>query len=63
MGRQAKLKQQRRQASENPKDSAAPPAHFDQTQFVQQLEHQGYQLQKTQQAPELPNNNSAAPQL
>ena len=64
MGRQAKLKQLKRQASENPsKEALAPKPDFTPTQFVQQLETSGYKLQQAQHSPEVPHQNQPTPQL
>ncbi|MBZ8179342.1 hypothetical protein [Oscillatoria salina] len=55
MGKQAKLKQQRREAKAKP-SSESPKPKYDSTQFVKQLERQGYQLKKGKPSPELPDS-------
>lgn len=70
MGKKAKLKKQRRQQQVNNVNNSTPK--YDQTQFVEQFTHMGYQVQidpklqpKTNRgniAPELPRNE-VEPQL
>ncbi|HEY9873218.1 MAG TPA: hypothetical protein V6D12_07265 [Candidatus Obscuribacterales bacterium] len=56
MGRNAKLKKIRREASSQPELSNQPQSQpdLDPTQFVQELERQGYQLKKVEHCPEIP---------
>ncbi len=63
MGRQAKLKKQRKQAQNNP--SVEPTTSLDEadsTAFVKHLEQEGYHLKDIQQSPEIPDN-SVNPQI
>lgn len=53
VGRQARLKKIRQEASEQP----PVPESSEPTQFVKQLERQGYNLKQIQRSPELPNDN------
>ncbi|HEY9850082.1 MAG TPA: hypothetical protein V6D28_11525 [Leptolyngbyaceae cyanobacterium] len=63
MGRKAKIKQQKRLASENrSSEQTKPIAEFDRTEFVQQLKVQGYNLEQIQRSPEIPENRPK-PQL
>lgn len=62
MGRKAKLKQLKRQASENSATEVSHP-NFDNTQFVRELKQQGYDLKQMQQSPEVPDRNQPNPQL
>jgi hypothetical protein len=64
MGRQARLKQLKQKASGKPSQEVAKPLpDFDQTQFVQQLKRQGYDLDLTKSCPEIPDSNRPSPQL
>lgn len=63
MGRKARLKQIRREAINNPSPESAPKADFDNTQFVDQLERQGYKLQEIQRSPSVPESNKSLPQM
>ncbi|MFB2967662.1 hypothetical protein ACE1CD_01695 [Aerosakkonema sp. BLCC-F183] len=63
MGRKARLKQLRREAISNPSPESASKADFDNTQFVDQLERQGYKLQEIQHSPSVPESNKSMPQL
>ena len=61
MGRKAKIKKARKQASKQ--KCAQPQPKNDNTKFVRQLERQGYQLKNNiQRSPELPDNK-VDPQL
>lgn len=63
MGRKAKIKQQKRLASENQSSEQTKPiTEFDRTEFVQQLKVQGYNLEQIQRSPEIPENRPK-PQL
>lgn len=63
MGRQAKLKKQRKQAQHQPEiDSNPPPEDADPTAFVKHLEKEGYQLKAAQKSPEIPDH-SVKPQI
>lgn len=57
MGRQAKLKKDRRDAKLSPPSDSTPPLDAEPTQFVQQLEQQGYHLQQAIRSPELPDQH------
>ena len=64
MGKKAKLKQLRREAKDKASEVEAKPLqNFEQTQFVEQLKQQGYNLKQIQQSPEIPTSNRATPQL
>lgn len=64
MGKKAKLKQLRREAKEkNSEVEPKPLQNFAQTQFVEQLKQQGYNLKQIQQSPEIPNSDRGNPQL
>lgn len=55
MGRKAKLKQLRRQSQGQPQSSVSTqPPHFESTQFVQQLQVEGYKLDQAQHSPDVP---------
>lgn len=55
MGRKAKLKQIRRQNKRQEQSQASTPqTHFESTQFVQQLQVEGYQLDQAQHSPDVP---------
>jgi hypothetical protein len=63
MGRKSKLKQMRQQAkTQRPTEPTAPSTDFAPTEFVQQLEQIGYQLNQEGRSPDLPNHN-VSPQL
>lgn len=62
MGRQAKLKQLKRQVSEILAAEASKP-NFDRTQFVRELTWKGYDLKQMQESPEIPDRNRPNPQL
>ncbi len=51
MGRKAKLKQVRHSAQPSPQ----PETNSDPNEFVEQLEKQGYQLERVERCPEVPN--------
>ncbi len=54
MGRKAKLKQLRREA---PPPEPAPPVQPEEpTNFVREMDHQGYQLRQTVPAPDIPES-------
>lgn len=53
MGKQARLKKIRQDSSGQPQ----PPSPTEPTQFVKQIQRQGYNLQQVQRSPELPDNN------
>ncbi|MGK7914530.1 MAG: hypothetical protein AB4038_03155 [Prochloraceae cyanobacterium] len=55
MGRKAKLKKMRREASAKTSPSAAAKTTYEPTNFVKQLERQGYQLDRIKPSPELPD--------
>ncbi|MEC4983005.1 MAG: hypothetical protein SAJ37_03850 [Oscillatoria sp. PMC 1068.18] len=55
MGKQAKLKKQRREAKTNPASESTKPK-YQSTEFVKQLAREGYQLKKGQASPELPDS-------
>ncbi len=55
MGRKAKLKKIRREASAQKSSSAAAKTTYEPTNFVKQLEIQGYQLDRIKRSPELPD--------
>ncbi|MBE9117679.1 hypothetical protein IQ249_17420 [Lusitaniella coriacea LEGE 07157] len=52
MGRQAKLRKNRAAAEKSPKTQE----QSDSTQFVRQLNRQGYNLQEIQHSPEIPDS-------
>jgi hypothetical protein len=56
MGRNAKLKKIRREASSQPESSHQSQIQpdLDATQFVHELEKQGYKLKKVEHCPEIP---------
>lgn len=54
MGRQAKLKKIRREASEQVASPPQSQTDSDPTKFVQDLEKQGYQLLQSDPSPSLP---------
>ena len=57
MGRKAKLKKARRDASSDEASLSQPEMQADSnpTEFVRQLEKQGYNLQQVERSPELPS--------
>ncbi|MDJ1179807.1 hypothetical protein PJF56_13120 [Roseofilum sp. BLCC_M91] len=60
MGRKAKLKHQRHHSqSPKPKPESGP---LETTDFVQEIQQQGYQLKQSKTAPEIPQNQ-IKPQL
>lgn len=64
MGKKAKLKQLKRQtAGDASQPDPAPKPNLDNTQFVQQLKQEGYDLKQMQQSPEIPDRNRPNPQL
>ncbi|HBB36116.1 MAG TPA: hypothetical protein DC064_31160 [Cyanobacteria bacterium UBA9273] len=62
MGRQAKLKRLRREVSSQPLPLPQPETNLEPTQFVKELEQQGYQLHKIDRCPSLPDSQ-VNPQL
>ena len=64
MGRKAKLKKVRRDASSDAASVPQPESQVDRdpTKFVQQLEKQGYKLQQIDRSPEIPSQQQK-PQL
>lgn len=62
MGRKAKIKQMKRQNSENSATEVSKPK-FENTQFVGELTRQGYDLKQMQESPEIPARNRPNPQL
>jgi hypothetical protein len=63
MGRQAKLKKQRKQAQNEPVvDSNTLQEKADSTAFVKHLEKEGYHLKAAQKSPEIPDH-SVKPQI
>lgn len=63
MGRQAKLKKQRKQAQNDPViDSTGQQEDKNPKAFVKNLEKEGYSLKETQKSPEIPDN-SVKPQI
>jgi hypothetical protein len=63
MGRQAKLKKQRKQVQHQPENNSnTPPEEADPTAFVQHLEKEGYHLKAAQKSPEIPDH-SVKPQI
>ncbi len=63
MGRQAKLKKQRKQAQHNPVINSTESQEDSNPQaFVKHLEKEGYSLKETQKSPEIPDN-SVKPQI
>ena len=63
MGRQAKLKKQRKQAQQNPQVESSPAeVEPNSTAFVEHMEKEGYSLKQTQSCPEIPDN-SVKPQI
>ena len=55
MGRKAKLKQLRRQRQGQQESPASTQStHFESTQFVQQLQVEGYKLDQAQHSPDVP---------
>ncbi|MEQ9667417.1 hypothetical protein [Coleofasciculus sp. G2-EDA-02] len=55
MGRKAKLKQLRRQSQgQEQSPMSTQPTHFESTQFVQQLQVEGYKLDQAQHSPDVP---------
>ncbi|MBP0005524.1 MAG: hypothetical protein J7642_17720 [Cyanobacteria bacterium SBC] len=61
MGRKAKLKKLRRDEKLKP-EIPTPLPTFDETQFVTNLERQGYSLKQGDRAPEIPQSG-AEPQV
>lgn len=62
MGRQAKLKQLRHQKQEQEQSQASTKSpYFDQTQFVQQLKREGYQLEQAEHSPDVPLPKQSKP--
>ena len=63
MGRQAKLKKQRKKAQNEPVVNAENAIEEDNpTAFVKRLEKEGYSLKSSQNSPEIPDN-SVKPKL
>ncbi|MGB3401555.1 MAG: hypothetical protein WBA77_02575 [Microcoleaceae cyanobacterium] len=63
MGRQAKLKKQRKQAQNHPVTHSTESQEENNPQaFVKHLEKEGYSLKETQKSPEIPDN-SVKPQI
>lgn len=63
MGRQAKLKKQRKQTQNQPAVNAENVIEDDNpTAFVKHLEKEGYSLKETQKSPEIPDH-SVKPKL
>ncbi len=64
MGRKAKIKKAKREAAKQ--ESSTPKSQAEEkvqpTQFVRQLERQGYALKKIERSPDLPSNH-AEPQI
>ena len=57
MGRKAKLKQARREGKKKSSSLSAKSKQNDNlNEFVQQIEKQGYQLQKIERSPEIPEH-------
>ncbi|MGC9503622.1 hypothetical protein [Baaleninema sp.] len=56
MGRKAKLKKLRKTAKTDPK-AAKRTSNFDDTQFVKDLQQQGYDLKVGDRAPDIPESN------
>jgi len=55
MGRKAKLKQLRRQSqAQKQSPTSTKPTDFESTQFVQQLQVEGYKLDQAQHSPDVP---------
>ncbi|MBD2576811.1 hypothetical protein [Oscillatoria sp. FACHB-1406] len=52
MGRQARLKKNRQDSS----GQSQPPDTTEPTQFVKQIQQQGYNLKQAQRSPELPDD-------
>lgn len=61
MGRKAKLKKKRQQQQENNVNSSKPK--YDQTQFVEQFTHMGYQVQIDPKLQPKTNRGNVAPEL
>jgi hypothetical protein len=58
MGRQAKLKKQRKQAQNDPVINSTESQEENNPQaFVEHLEKEGYSLKATQNSPEIPDNS------
>ena len=55
MGRNAKLKKMRREASSQPLSPQEEKTEFDSTHFVNQLEEEGYSLDEIKRSPSLPD--------
>ncbi|HBE20668.1 MAG TPA: hypothetical protein DEG17_24510 [Cyanobacteria bacterium UBA11149] len=62
MGRNAKLKKIRREAASQPLSLKQEKTEFDSTHFVNQLEEEGYSLDKIKRSPSLPDQ-TVKPQL
>ena len=63
MGRQAKLKKQRKQTQADPvNNSTESPEENNPQAFVKHLEKEGYSLKQTQTSPEIPDH-SVKPQI
>ncbi|MEB3886360.1 hypothetical protein [Lyngbya sp. CCY1209] len=64
MGRQAKLKRQRRQQRQNPPadSSTSRDQDADPTHFVERLEKEGYRIKSGPRCPEIPEDDEK-PQL
>jgi hypothetical protein len=55
MGKKAKLKQLRRQnKGQEQSPTSTPQTQFESTQFVQQLQVEGYKLDQAQHSPDVP---------
>ena len=55
MGRKAKLKQLQRQSQgQKQLPTSTQPTNFESTQFVQQLQVEGYKLDQAQHSPDVP---------
>lgn len=59
MGRKAKLKKIRREMAAQP--LSEPEVNSEPTNFVNQLEQQGYQLDQAERCPELPDQRKNQP--
>ncbi|MCP2730311.1 hypothetical protein [Limnofasciculus baicalensis] len=62
MGRNAKLKKMRREASSQPLSLQQEKTEFDSIHFVNQLEEEGYSLNEIKRSPSLPDT-TVKPQL
>ncbi len=62
MGRQAKLKKQRKQSQNEPVAPENSKEENNPTGFVERLEKEGYSLKSAQNSPEIPDN-SVKPQI